>query len=172
MKQFIYIIIIVLFASCGVKALRNNDNNANLKTSTKSFSVIQIRQKIFYQVLDSVLEFERKCSYFNDSLKFAFSLENSVFYFGHYSDFYSDLIYCSESFCYKYKNHLFFTGAIDKHWFEKTDRTICFSYKVNNSPPPPPLELDDDRTIIQIKDNKLITRQKITCGANPKIKLE
>lgn len=159
-KYLVFALAILLLLGCSNQP---NKNKINKDYAIKDIPVMVIRNTILHAALDSVIIFEKACSKNNSHSIIGFTVKNSEFWFTKESELSNYLSWASFKGCLRYKGYIFLTNDVDLYWFKMTDQHLHILYKQTKKIPPPPPPMDDNGTIIQIKGNNIIIKQKVQC---------
>ena len=158
----IYIVLFCfLLLGCNMKKSTNDSVSTNKKGSIQ-MPMLTIQDKILFNMFDSIISIQKKCSDFCDSTFFVITYfkKDNAFCFEPYND-YKDVFNYNPCIGFLYfKKHYFFPLFKYPEWFQETKEYSVFSYQIENTPPPPG---EKGRTIATIKQKKVYYRTSLFC---------
>lgn len=132
-----YIVLIVLFVFVVFSPLRTLGQDYHKTTRT----VLVVKDSILISIIDSLINFEKRCDYFNNSLRFSIFLNmDSTIQISSISDRTIEVLGLG---CFTYRGHLFLVGGkiLNANLFSITNRRKTITYY---KPPKEEIQPEDD----------------------------
>jgi hypothetical protein len=133
--KVLYLLLILSFCclGCSNKDIKKEGVTPKAKKlPTKEVTVLSIKNPKLYPALDAVIDFEKKCPNYSDSLYFGLSVFDNQFSFETGNEF--SLALALENLgCFKYREHFFFVSNTNDNsffcdWFSYTDKKFSFPF--------------------------------------------
>ena len=140
------VFLLLIFSLCCVCCTSKSPTTEKAQ-QTKETSVLSIKNQKLYPVLDSVINFAKRCFYYQDSLHFYLSIQFNEFIFDSQSGVSIDKALFRDVYgCFKYKEHFFFVSKTNDNslfgdWFLYSNRKITFPCGNNEA------MIDDDNWV-------------------------
>ena len=161
MKIKLILVLFTLFIA-GSCVKHSPDKKGNSSFATKEIPVLQIKNKLLYTILDSVINYTQRL-YPEKYVPVSIAISDTIVGFRCdtiYANFLYSLNYSPYLGCFKYKNCLFLTLTTNNDWFIVTNKKMSFPFTKYKSAP---LVFTGSELIeFKVKENKFTLERKIT----------